>query len=131
MQMGIFTVEEVASVLDMPDIKAIRGDASAFRENIEKRLKDLISGKAGPAAAAPSPYMDLQMASNMTRQRINRMEADGEDDQRIQPLREFFAMTQTQLAASQPPAPPSVEGTAPVAELAEAAQQPQEAPPLA
>jgi hypothetical protein len=72
------------------DVEAIVGDSSAPRANIEKRLAKLLSTGEMTEDLMPQPYLDQEMAETMVVQRINRLEADGVSDERIEPLRKFY-----------------------------------------
>ena len=84
---GIFTREQILQMLDAPDVAAVTGDLVAERENIERTLDALLSGAEN---IVPDAYMNLEMAKTMTRERINRLSADGEDDEKIDLLRQYF-----------------------------------------
>lgn len=87
---GLFTREQVLQMLDAPDVAAVTGDMVAARENIERQLEAILKGE-DPELHGPDTFMDLEMAKVMTRERINRLSADGEPDENIDLLRQFFA----------------------------------------
>ncbi len=111
MDRGLFSKEEVLQIIEYPDIKALIGDATAARENIERRIANLIRG-GDYEENGPEPYLNLTLAMKLSAEKINRLEADGAPENQIEPLREFFQGCQNQIKiAMAPPPPPPVDPT--------------------
>lgn len=111
--------EEARTILigDYPDIEGVAADATAQMENIERHLDALLRGEAY-ADHMPQPYLNLELAKSMSANRINRLEADGEPDEKIDTIRQFNEdaielariMTANDAAAAQGIAPPAPAG---------------------
>ena len=102
-QDGIFTREQFLEIVDAPDLGSAIGDLTAARENIERRIEDLIQGKRSYEECAPHAWLELEMAKTIAASRINRLEADGEPDEKIDPVRRFY---EDCAKLSSPPSPP-------------------------
>lgn len=95
---GQLSQEEANQLLDFPDIQAARGDVNARRRNIERKLELLADGDE--EAAAPHPLLDLGLAFQMGRDRVNALEADGADDETLERFRRWALGVQEFLAAA-------------------------------
>lgn len=129
MDRGIFTKEEVLQIIEYPDIKALIGDATAARENIERRIANLIRG-GSYEENGPEPYLNLTLAQKLAAERINRLEADGAPEEQIEPLRDFFqgCTDQIKIATSPNPMLPAKAPLAPGAAPAPGGPAPVPAP---
>ncbi len=78
-------------ILDFPDVESIAGDLEAEEENIDRTLDRVIDG-ANDEETMPHPYLDIQLAKFKCKERINRLEADGEPDEVIDRLRHWWDM---------------------------------------
>jgi hypothetical protein len=95
------TPDEVLRMLDMPDVDAVMGDRTAESENIE-RLLDLVEDDGAVTdESAPHAYLNLEMALSMSKLRINRLEANGAPEGRIEGVRQFFEAVQTKITQAQ------------------------------
>ena len=103
MQGGLVKPARAQIALEYPDIEQMMGDQLAAYRNIERRLSALVRGEPFDKNA-PHPYMDLELAKQLVVDQINSLEADGEEDSKIEPLRTFFNVT-LDLIAKQNPAP--------------------------
>jgi hypothetical protein len=74
---------------DSPDFRAIVGDVTAMQKNINAKLSKAL--KEGYSEdVAPHPYMDLKECMRIARERLNELEAQGIDDDTLEPLRKFW-----------------------------------------
>jgi hypothetical protein len=64
---------------DYPDIGAVIGDVNAAAKNIGKKL-DAIAKDGYSEQYIPHPYINLALAKTMAAERINKLEAEGNDD---------------------------------------------------
>jgi hypothetical protein len=62
-----------------PDAEEIFGDQEAEKDNINKKLDGVVEG-ASDEATMPHPYIDTALAKYLCKKRINRVEADGNDE---------------------------------------------------
>ena len=91
------------------------GDQDAETKNIEKKL-DALSREEMTDQLMPHPYMNLALCKQLAKQRINRLEADGEPQWYIDRVVEFWEIAdqfekestaeQVQAEAGMPPTPP-------------------------
>lgn len=72
-----------------PDIDELIGDQNAEEQNIEKKLDELTRGEMTDRLM-PHPYMNLALCKQLAKQRINRLEADGEDPEVIDRVIQFW-----------------------------------------
>jgi hypothetical protein len=105
-----FQVQAFAALAEeYPDIGAIVGPANAERKNIERRL-DAIARHGVSEQTTPHPYLSLDLAKQLTKQKINEAESLG-DDAAMENLIKFWEavdVLQKRLAAeAMPPAPPA------------------------
>lgn len=103
MNAGLFTPAQALSALDFPDIEAIMGDQTAAAEFIESELERALDGEA---YAMPQPYMNLDMAVQMSLDLINRLGADGENEERIERLRKWWEEAKKLRDQAMPPQMP-------------------------
>jgi hypothetical protein len=89
-QAGMITPREAMSRFTNPDVKDLLGDQSAAEENVER----LLSKAAREDGVVAHAYMDLSLLMTKCRERINRLEADGEDDAVVDRLRQLFSNAQ-------------------------------------
>jgi hypothetical protein len=114
-------------VNDYPDTRASRGDTGAARKNISKKLDAIARNGYGPNDI-PHPYINLALAKKMAAERINKLEADGNDDAMDEVIKFYEACVQLELEGAakaataargvMPPplpgaTPPSAVGAAP------------------
>lgn len=86
---GVFTPQMALSAMEYPDIEALMGDTTAMLENVERKLDSVIAN-GFDENNAPHPYMDLALAKAVSRERINRLEADGEDASKVDDVRKWW-----------------------------------------
>lgn len=109
---GVFTLEEVRSMLEFPDVQAAFGDATAPERNIKRKLADLL--KTGNyEAAIPHSYLNLKLAKKIAAEKINQLEADGVDPEKVdlviqfhEDVEELIAKMAVEAASNAPPAGP-------------------------
>lgn len=100
---GFFSRDQAALALDFPDIEAISGDTTAALDNIERLIDAAVRGEE---VVTPEPYMNLQLCQTTCVNTINRMEADGEDPEAIDRVRQLWEDTNELLARMAPPPVP-------------------------
>ena len=95
---------------EYPDIGAITGPANAERKNIERRL-DEIARHGMTEETTPHPYLSLDLAKLLTKQKINEAESLG-DDKAMDNLIKFWEQVDTLQKRLAPPmaAPPAAPG---------------------
>lgn len=102
-QSGMITLQEGRRLLDYPDLEQVEKLANAAEERILQILDDIIdSGKYTP----PDPFMDLQLATQLTIQYINLYAQAKLEESKAQKLRDFFNQIQALQQAAQPPPAP-------------------------
>lgn len=87
---------------DAPDIDAEVSADSAEERNIEMRLAKLLKG-ATDEEVMPHPYMNLDAAKATTRKWINMLEADGEEEKRVERIRDFWTLCDKVQKQTAPP----------------------------
>jgi hypothetical protein len=103
----LITPEQALMSLDYPDIEALLGDRVAERDNLEQYLKRASKqGSALGAETVPNAYLNLELALQMTKDKLNRSEADGESPESLDGLRAFYEQCNELLQSMAPPAPP-------------------------
>jgi hypothetical protein len=103
-QAGMITIKEGRRLLDYPDLEQIEKLANASEERIYQILDKIIEdGEYTP----PDPFMDLQLANDISVQYYNCYVPAKLEEDRAQMLRDFFTQVQTlkQAAMPQQPAP--------------------------
>jgi hypothetical protein len=86
---GVFTPTMALGAMEYPDIEDLTGDTVALEENIERKLESVVKDGFNENNA-PHPYMDLALAKALARERINRLEADGEEPAKVDDVRKFW-----------------------------------------
>lgn len=91
LQMGLFSRDEArASALEGAlDMKSIIGDQNAVERNVEKLL-DKVEANGLTVDTMPSPFNDPGLCMKKSAERINKLEADGVADSRVDGLRQFW-----------------------------------------
>ncbi len=136
MQAGFITAEQALSQVDHPDTEAILGDYIYKRKNIEKKLAKLLSG-ASFEDCMPHPYMDLEQCLSIASAQLNKLEAKGYPDSKLDLVRKFYEAAQKlvddkkekEAALAAPPAMPP--GAPPPMGAPPPAPMPPTAPPMA
>jgi deferrochelatase/peroxidase EfeB len=115
MQAGILTPQQALSMVDHPDIDSVIGDTIAKRANVEKKIAKLMNG-ATFESCMPHPYMDLELCKEISSSLLNKYEAAGYPDDKLDDLRTFYKTAvqlsdaekakAAALAAPPPGAPP-------------------------
>ncbi len=96
---GLFTPQQALLALDYPDIEAMMGDSNGALENIEQKIQQIIDGEV----VVPEPYMNLELAKTVVGNKLNKFDADGMDEGRLDRLRQFFEDIIALLAQAAPP----------------------------
>lgn len=106
-QAGMITIKEGRRLLDFPDLDQIEKLANASEERIFQILDDIIEDGN---YVGPDPFMDLDLATQLSVQYINLYGSAKLEEDKAQMLRDFFSQTQTlkQAAQSTMPAPEMV-----------------------
>lgn len=111
-QGGMITIKEGRRLLDYPDLEQMNKLATASEERIFQILDDIVEdGKYTP----PDPFMDLDLANELTVQYYNLYSAAKLEEEKAEQLRTFFTQIQALKQAAQPPAPPPGAGIPPQA----------------
>ncbi len=100
------------SLAGNPDVDALIGDVDSEKKNIENKLMARQRGDDGDRTI-PHPYMNLALCKAIAKDRINKLEADGEKPEVIDRVIQFWelahklemAEAQRQAAMQGPPAP--------------------------
>lgn len=101
-QAGMLTIKEGKRLMNFPDLEQNEKLANASEERIFMILDDIVhESKYTP----PDPFMDLQLASQLTVQYINLYLAAGLEEKKAELLRTFFKQVQAIQQAGQPVAP--------------------------
>jgi len=128
-QAGMLTIKEGRRLMHFPDLEQNERLDNASEERIFKILDDIVEkGKYEP----PDPFIDLQLATQLTVQYINLYLAANLEEKKADLLRNFFKQCQTLIQAAMPPpmpqpqANPEAPPTSPLVPNSPAAQ-PQQA----
>ncbi len=110
-QAGMITIKEGRRLLDYPDLEQVEKLANASEERIYQILDKIVEdGEYTP----PDPFMDLQLANDLSVQYYNLYTACKLEEDKAQMLRDFFSQTQTlKQAAMPPPMPGAAPGATP------------------
>ncbi len=120
-QAGMITVQEGRRLLDYPDLEQIEKLANAAEERIFQILDEIIdTGKYTP----PDPFMNLDLATQLTTQYINLYGQAKLEESKAQKLRDFFTQVQTLKQAAMPPPMPQAGAPGPQATPQPAPQSP-------
>jgi len=111
-KLGVFTPQQALSALEFPDIEALLGDSAAMRENIERKLQSVVQDGLDEDNA-PHAYLDLGMAKAIARERINRLEADGEAPSKVDDVRRWWDFADYLDKKSQAASAAAQQGQAP------------------
>lgn len=124
-QGGMISIQEGRRLLDYPDLEQVEKLANAGEERILQILDEIIEkGKYTP----PDPFMDLDLATQLTTQYINLYSQAKLEESKAELLRDFYSQVQTIKKAALPPAMPGqAPGGAP---SPQAAPEPQPTSPL-
>lgn len=122
-QAGMVSLQEGRRLLDYPDLEQVEKLANAGEERIFQILDAIIeNSKYTP----PDPFMDLDLATQLTTQYINLYNQAKLEETKAQMLRNFFVQIQALKQAAQPPQPQQAPGQP----QPQAAPQPQAQSPL-
>lgn len=104
-QAGMITIKEGRRLLDYPDLGQMEKLANASEERIFQVLDKIVEdGDYTP----PDPFMDLQLATELTVQYYNLYVAAKLSESRAEMLRDFFDQVQTLKQAAMPQTPPEM-----------------------
>lgn len=119
-QSGMISLKEARRLLDYPDLEQVEKLANASEERIFQILDAIVEdGEFTP----PDPFLDLDLATELTVQYVNLYTSAKLEEEKAQMLRDFFTAVQDLKAAAQPPAPPAGPGAPGAAPMAAAAPQ--------
>lgn len=103
-QSGMITLQEGRRLLDYPDLEQEEKLANAGEERILQILDKIVDeGKYTP----PDPYMDPQLALQLSNRYYNLYMASKLDEERAEMLRTFNSQVQALIQAAMPPQPPA------------------------
>lgn len=104
-QAGMLTIREGRRLLDYPDLEQTQTLDNASEERIFKYLDEIVEeGSYSP----PDPFMDLQLAKDLTVQYYNLYECRKLEPDRCQMLRDFFSQVNSLIEESMPPIAPQM-----------------------
>ena len=108
-QAGMISIQDGRRLLDYPDLDQIETLANAAEERIFQILDEIVEhGKYTP----PDPFMDLQLATQLTTQYINLYSQAKLEESKAQKLRDFYTQIQAIIQAAMPPPMPMAPGGA-------------------
>lgn len=90
---GMISPKEAMSRFENPDVKDLLGDQTAALENVERVLQAAVEDKSD-GSAVPHAYLDLNLLLSKAREKINRLESDGEDQEVIDRVIALFENAQ-------------------------------------
>lgn len=99
-QAGMVTLKEGRRLLDYPDLQQMERLANAGEERIFQYLDAIIEEGE---YTGPDPFMDLQLANDLTVQYYNLYAAAKLEEEKQQMLRDFFNQVQALKTAAMPP----------------------------
>lgn len=103
-QSGMISIQEGRRLLDYPDLDQVEKLANAAEERIFQILDDIIEkGKYTP----PDPFIDLNLATQLTVQYINLYSQAKLEEEKRDMLTDFFNQLNTIKAAAVPPPAPA------------------------
>ena len=102
-QAGMLSIKEGRRLLDYPDLDQVEKLANASEERIYKILDQIVEDGI---FTHPDPFLDLQLATEITTNYYNLYSASKLDEDRCQMLRDFFTQVQDLIQAATPPPPP-------------------------
>lgn len=101
-QSGMITIKEGRRLLDYPDLEQVEQLANASEERIYQMLDEIVEkGKYTP----PDPFLDLNLASEITVQYYNLYAAAKLEPKKCALIRQFYTQINSIKQAAQPPAP--------------------------
>lgn len=101
-QAGMLTLKEGRRLMKFPDLESNEKLSNASEERIFKILDAIVEdGKFTP----PDPFIDLDLATELTVQYINLYLAANLEEKKADLLRKFFNLVQAMKQAAIPPAP--------------------------
>lgn len=77
------------ALLPFPDMKAAQGDGNQTERNVLKLL-DTVEQEGMSIDTMPEPWNDPALCMRLAGNRINKLQADGVEESRIQGLRDFY-----------------------------------------
>lgn len=111
-QSGMISIREGRRLLDYPDLDQVEKLANASEERILQILDKIVEdGEYTP----PDPFMDLQLANDLSVQYYNLYSSAQLEEERCEMLRTFFSQVQTLKQAAMPSQPPQGAGPQPPA----------------
>jgi hypothetical protein len=109
-QAGMITLQEGRRLLDYPDLSQTETLANAAEERIYCYLDAIVEdGDYNP----PDPFMNLQLAVELTTDYYNLYACRKLEETKLQMLRDFHTQCLTIIQAAQPPPPPQASPGAP------------------
>lgn len=103
-QAGMISIKEGRRLLDYPDLEQVERLANAGEERIFQYLDAIIEDGE---YTGPDPFMDLQLANEITVQYYNLYASAKLEEDKQEMLRNFFSQIQALKQAAMPPAPPA------------------------
>lgn len=111
-QAGAITLKEGRRLMQFPDLEQNERLANASEERIFQYLDKIVEEGE---YTGPDPFIDLQLATELSVQYYNLYVAAKLEPERAQMLRDFFNQTQALIQAATPPPTPAAPGPTPQA----------------
>lgn len=124
-QAGMISIKEGRRLLDYPDLEQVERLANASEERIFQILDEIVEDAE---YTPPDPFMDLQLANDLSVQYYNLYSSAKLEPEKSEMLRNFFKQVQALKQAAQPPQPQMPMAGAP--NTPQASPQPQAQSPL-
>jgi hypothetical protein len=99
----IVTPQIAMRLLDYPDLGLALGDMNAAEENIQHQIDQIVRGDA---TVTPDTYLALDLALQRGVDRLNRLQADGLAEEKLDLLRQWVEDVRELKQKATPPAPP-------------------------
>lgn len=110
-QAGMLTIKEGRRLMRFPDLEQNERLANASEERIFQILDNIVESSS---YVSPDPFLDLQLAMDITTQYYNLYMTAKLEESKAELLRTFFKQCQALMSAGQPPPMPA-QGPAPQA----------------
>jgi hypothetical protein len=106
-QAGFIEKDQAVALLDFPDLEGFMSMKTAPLDNIKMMIGNMLDGED---YQSPEPYMNLQLALDMTQNAYLRARCNKTPEDRLDSLQRFMEDIQSLMSASQGPAMPGQPG---------------------
>lgn len=115
MQMGIYDREDTISLLDFPDLKPVNSRLTAARDVVLKMVGQMLEKNQ---YMSPEPYMNLQMAKDLTQSEYLKGKINNVPEERLELLQRFMDDCQAMMDQATQALQPAPQAGTPVAPTA-------------